>query len=468
MNQTTFLSEASKLLRSAVLPALFLAQGAAALEPPPPGYVIPRSGSRGAAAGLGIGSQAADPALVSNFYRAVRPSRGVRAAAAGRGLPAKGSPKMLVLLVDFDDYPARAGDTPAHLSDLIFGTGGDFPYESLTAYYRRSSRGQLEIRGEVLGWYRAGLRSEIPQTREGRDAVIKKALLAHPDHDFSQYDSNGDGVIDYLAVIWTGPTGEWATFWWGCATWFSDADFSAGGVRPGRYSWQPVLSNQQEPGDEYSVRILLHETGHALGLPDYYDYEPGVGPDGGLGYFDMMDANRYDHNCFSRVLLGWVRPRVVTLDGEFDLQAAGAGGDCVAVIPAGKPGRTEEVFIVERRSGTGNDSRLGSGGGFVVWHVDTTLNEGGAGFRYNNQNTDHKLIKFMEADGLEELESGLSKAVTQADFFAAGGSFGASAGPSNLLYDGEESGVSLFFGADGPRDFVTLNYAAQPVLVAAR
>ncbi|MDD2804335.1 MAG: M6 family metalloprotease domain-containing protein [Elusimicrobiales bacterium] len=467
MNLTPVQNKAAKLLLGAAL-GLFLALGAAALEAPAPGYAITRSASRGASA-LGIGSQSADPALVSNFYRAVLPGKGVRAAAAGRGLPAKGSPKMLVLLVDFDDYPARAGDTPAHMSDLIFGAGGDFPYESLTAYYRRSSGGQLEVRGEVLGWYRAGLRSEIPQTREGRDAVIKRALLAYPDHDLTQYDSDGDGVIDYLAVIWTGPTGEWATFWWGCATWFSDPSFTAGGVRPGRYSWQAVLSNHQAPGEEYSVRTLLHETGHALGLPDYYDYAPGVGPDGGLGYFDMMDANRYDHNCFSKILLGWVQPRVVAEAGEFGLQAAGEGGDCVVVIPAGKSGqRPDEVFIVERRSGTGNDARLGSGGGFVVWHVDITPGEGGARFRYNNQTTEHKLIKFMEADGLEELESGKSKAVTQADFFAAGGSFGAGSGPSSALYGGEAGGVEMYFSAGAPLDLVALKYPAQPVLAAAR
>ncbi|MDP2866739.1 MAG: M6 family metalloprotease domain-containing protein [Elusimicrobiota bacterium] len=464
MTNNSITDKVARLLKSAVLPALFLAQGAAALEPPPQGYAS-RSASRSINPKLGINSEAADPALVANLYARVFPSKGARAVSRGRGLPAKGAPRMLVLLIDFDDYPARAGDTVEHMSDLIFGAGGKFPYESLSAYYRRSSRGGLEIRGDVLGWYRAGLRSEIHPTREGRDALVRRALEARPGHDYSQYDNNGDGVIDYLAVIWTGPTGDWATFWWGCATRFADASFSADGVRPGSYSWQPLLSLAQAADAEFSPRVLIHETGHSLGLPDYYDYQPGVGPDGGLGYFDMMDANRYDHNCFSKIMLGWVEPKVVTFDGEFSLAAAADNGDCVVAIPAGKPAEFfGEFYIVEKRARGGNDARMSFPGGIVVWHVDARLNERSGGFLYNNQTTGHKLIKFMEADGLEELEAGARKDVTAEDFFFPGGSFGAGSGPSALLYGGGESGVAMFFSGGGPQDSVALKYAPQPVI----
>lgn len=423
-----------------------LAGPAASLEPPPPGA---RAASRTAAlAGRGLANTSPnlDPALLPNLYS---PFTGSRSALRPSGLPSKGEPRMLILLIDFDDYPARPSDTPEELRERIFGAGGAFPYESLTAYYRRSSYGRLNIRGDVLGWYRAGLRSEVPQTREGRDALIRTALLSFKDLDLSRYDNNGDGQVDYFGVIWAGPTGDWATFWWGCATRFGDPSFALNGVGLGSYSWQAAHKSHEPAGAPFSVRTLIHETGHSLGLPDYYDYQPGTGPDGGLGGFDMMDAAVYDHNCFSKLALGWISPRVAAASAAATLAPSSEAGDCVVVVPAGRlPGFYEEYFLIERRSPGGNDSGLGHEGGFVVWHVDARRSPEGA-LLYNNQTASHKLLKFMEADGLEQLERGESKRVTAEDFFGPDASFGAGQGPSAALYGGEPGGFVASFGKTG-------------------
>ena len=59
--------------------------------------------------------------------------------------------------------------------------------------------------------------------------------------------------------------------------------------------------------------MTIHETGHALGLPDLYDPEEtnGIGPKGGVGGLDMMDMNSGDLNGYFKFLLGWNRPTVV-------------------------------------------------------------------------------------------------------------------------------------------------------------
>jgi len=51
--------------------------------------------------------------------------------------------------------------------------------------------------------------------------------------------------------------------------------------------------------------------GHVLGLPDYYDYNTTIGPQGGVGGFDMMDGNWLDHNTFSKYMLDWTTPIVI-------------------------------------------------------------------------------------------------------------------------------------------------------------
>ncbi|HCC46707.1 MAG TPA: hypothetical protein DEQ38_01090 [Elusimicrobia bacterium] len=411
-----------------------------AMDPPPDGQASRWNSDIDPA--LGIGNQSFSPELLSRLGGDKGPNLlGFR----DRGLPSTGSPKILVLLVEFDEYPARPGDTPEALREKIFGSGGEFPYESLSAYYRRSSYGRLNLGGSVLGWYKAGRRADIPETRQGREEFIKKALLSFKGHDFSQYDSDGDGAVDYFAVIWTGPTGEWATFWWGVAPNFSDRSFTVGGKRLYSYAWQAIVSKWEDPASAFKIKTLIHETGHALGLPDYYDYKPEIGPKGGLGYFDMMDATRFDHNCFSKMMLGWIEPRVITAGGSFSLDPASEAGECLMIRPRGQEKNPfGEYFLVENRRRSGNDADKNfPGGGLVIWHVNARLNQAGTNFLYNNSTTEHKLLKILEADGQEGLENGLSKSFGFLDFYLKDRSLGPDTVPSSRLYDGADTGISL-------------------------
>ncbi|MEK7744329.1 MAG: hypothetical protein AAB578_08050, partial [Elusimicrobiota bacterium] len=156
------------------------------------------------------------------------------------GMPTTGVVKFFVLLISFSDYPGSGATASIH--SKIFGEGsGDYPYESLKNYYSRSSYGLLTFQGNTLGWYNTGQpRSTVPETDSGRENLIKQAInyFDGQGHDFSQYDSNGDGKIDYFTVIWTGPRGAWSSFWWAYETAFTDLSYTIDGKRFGAYSWQ--------------------------------------------------------------------------------------------------------------------------------------------------------------------------------------------------------------------------------------
>ena len=183
------------------------------------------------------------------------------------------------------------------------GNATNYPYESLRTYYQRSSYGKLNITGNVLGWYRA--KNNRDYYTDHADWVIEEAIAAYAgSHDFTQYDNNGDGVIDYFCTYWTGPIGAWASFWWAWMDSSSpDPNYRIQGKALGGFSWE-------WEGDD--PLVIIHETGHALGLPDYYDYDDTVGPRGGVGGLDMMDYNWGDHNCFSKWILDWIQPTVVS------------------------------------------------------------------------------------------------------------------------------------------------------------
>ena len=362
-----------------------------------------------------------------------------------RGMPTTGAVKAFALLIEFQDTPhTNEANT---IQDALFGSPATgYPYESLANFYRRASYNKLDLSGgTTLGWYKTNKnRSQITQSDAGRDALIKEALQ-HFDaqgHNFKQYDNDNDGVIDYFMVFWTGADTGWGSFWWGYQTGFSDQSFTLDGVKLGKYSWQWESS---PVGSAFDPRVTIHETGHALGLPDLYDYDGNVGPDGGVGGADMMDSNQFDHNCFSKWMLDWLDIPPPTIIGVGSrtvvLNPSGTSQDCVVIWPFLDNGDVfSEFFMVENRQPVGNDTGL-PGSGLLIWHIDSSLDASGNNFAFNNSFTAHKLVRLMEADGREDIEA--NRRFNVGDFYTQGKSFGPNTAPSNARYDGRSSFVEV-------------------------
>ena len=369
---------------------------------------------------LAIGNHVVAPDLVRDFYTQVERIRLIQAGRTDADiardfgaapiprnvLRSKGTVKVFALLISFPDYPAsQSAET---IASKLFGEGdAGWPYESLRNYYRRSSYNTLDIEGNVLGWYTAPYaRAGMPQTPEARENLVKEALQFYQiqGHDFSQYDNNGDGSIDYFMVIWTGPDNGWGGFWWGYQTSLSDQFFSLNGKKliQTRYSWLRD-SNPGEPS--FSPKAAIHETGHALGLPDYYDYADKTGPRSGIGSLDMMDGERGDHNPFSKMLLGWISPQVFDLGTrEFTLRASGNSQDALLVVPESSANPVDEFFLVQNRFRAENDFYL-PGDGLLIWHVDARV-AGDGYFQSNNSLTTHRLLSLIEGNEKGHIRKG--------------------------------------------------------------
>ena len=417
---------------------------ARALEPPRPGelQLLAREGKLDEALrrARALGDYKIDPQLVQRAkLRLERARLGLTSPIlelpwAGSGLPSKGSPKVLALLIDFSDYPATV--PAATVQSMLFGHGSasSEPYGSLRDYYARASYGQLDFQGTVLGWYDTGQpRSSVPETIAGQEGLIMQALQSYDaTTDYRQFDNNGDGKIDYFLVIWTGPSGTWASFWYGYQTdWWLNSSFRLDGMALGTFSWQ-----RGEADNMNTVQVEIHETGHALGLPDYYDYDPSVGPRGGVGSLDMMSASWGDHNAFSKWLLGWITPRVLSSgSAPFTLAPSGTSPDALLVMPGARADTPfHEYFLVQNRYRVGNDggSARMPADGLLIWHVNATLDDAGTYFKYDNSFTSHKLLRLMEADGLEEIEQNLR--ANAGDYYVSGATFGPTTKPDSSSY----------------------------------
>jgi M6 family metalloprotease-like protein len=423
----------------------FAAPGVLALEKPSPAEVARyrRDGSLAARRqrAFDLGNHRVKPGLVADAAYRLRLDQWRKGLLlerptpppAWKGMPTKGNVKILALLVAFSDYAPT--NSALSIDGKLYGDGtAAAPYESVRNYYRRASFNQLEIGGTTLGWYTTAYpRSSVAQTRAGREALIKEALNSFNSagHDFSQYDNDGDGAIDYFVVIWTGPDNGWGNFWWGYQTSFSDTAYLLDGKRLRDYSWQ---WESRPTGGTFNPIVVIHETGHALGLPDYYDYDDSVGPLGGVGGLDMMDGNWGDHNCFSKFLLDWLTPTVVSGGANaVSLRSAGSFGDAVIFSKGATSQPFAEYFMVQNRTRSGNDVTYPTDG-LLAWHLDARLNLAATDYQYDNSYTAHKLLRLMEADGLEEIEAnGIADA---GDYYVAGKTLGPGTYPSIARYDG--------------------------------
>ena len=402
-------------------------------------------------------------------------------------LPSTGTVKVLTLLIDFSDYSHYSINTTASISDKIFDSShstsrSGYPYDSVTNFYWRSSYGKLSIQGNVLGWYRSSQpRSAINPNGNydddpaelSREQLIKEALDYYEAQgvDFSQYDSNQDGTIDSLAVVWSGPATGWHTFWWGYKREFRLTQPTYDGVHPAAYTWQWECGDTYSAGAPFSPRTLIHESGHLLGLPDIYDKDTSTGPSGGVGGFDMMGENSdYDHNGFSKWLLGWTRPTIVPGTALASLQAPNSVSATSGVVVW--PNATEgtnvpfgEFFYIENREPVGNDVGMATNpsdgkGGVVIWHVDGTLATDGS-FAFNNSDTAHKLIKFVEAPAANAgIENGAQ--YSYRSFYYPGGLFNGTTTPNSHNYSGADTGVEVAVNERSGNDIsVTAGIAGQ-------
>lgn len=367
------------------------------------------------------------------------------------GMPTTGDVKSLVFLVDFPDMP-NDGTSPEDVKNMLFSEedteSPEYPYESLSAYYKRSSYGKLNISGEVYGWLTMKNNREHyngEDSEQGRQEIIQEILEAYDNQiDFSKYDSDQDGLVDSIYIYYAGGTESWGTQWWSYVVANQDAHNFADGMKIKQYCFF---------GDMSKI-TAIHETGHLLGLPDYYDADAIEhyffnynGEAGGLGYFDMMDHNIGDHNIFSKMLLGWVDTVFLTEDTELELYPAiSEKAQAVIVMPNKDKNIFSDYYILEYyQQKENNINSVFSDGAVKIYHVDASLDEEGINFLNDNSYTEHKLIKLLESDGTEE-NGQFSYPIDARKYYTESMEFGINTFPTSDLYQGTYSGIQIKIG----------------------
>ncbi len=281
-------------------------------------------------------------------------------------MPQTGTAKTPVFLVQFPDHKNTAPSLTAEKVEKKFFDAGS--PNSITGFYKTSSFGNLTIKGDVYGWYTAKQKRSNYHGVDGNAALYQEVLRYYDTRglDFSAYDGDKDGIVDCVYLLFAGEDTGFGSDWWSSSGYLPDASFRLDGKGFGSYV---KLSSDD-------LATAVHETGHALGLWDYYEVNEKTGTSYGIGGHDMMDDNTGDHNALSKIMLGWITPtvvlgsdihKVVTIPIESQ-----AKGECIVYFTGNKVDYTAEYYVIEYMTGAGyyqKNEAVGTGG-FRVLHVN--------------------------------------------------------------------------------------------------
>lgn len=328
-------------------------------------------------------------------------------------MPSTGDVHTLVLLVEFPDYHHdKYSHSKEYMEYVFFGESKNF--ESVASFYKKSSYGALNITGDVFGWYELPLKTETYESRYGSytsDQILKDAIEYYVENDLinlHDYDSNNDGFVDAVSVIYFKPYDENSDIWWAYQTTYEnglgyDEYLEYDGMKISNYLFASVhfLGHSHRESD-IDTLTFIHETGHLMGLDDYYDYDIFNNTQMGLGGADMMDENVGDHCSISKIILGWIDPIVVdvTKSGTYTINSFTKTGDVLLIPKSTYNGIFDEYYLVELYdpSGLNDTSNFLKKVGVRILHVDARLGyEGMSGmyftyFNCDNSDTDNPFV----------------------------------------------------------------------------
>lgn len=347
--------------------------------------------------------------------------------------PSIGEQKSIVILVDFED---RHGD-PEHGSnyfyDLLFSED-KLSDPSMRDFYLENSHDLLDVVGTVAdsgengGWFRINEPASNYYGFGYAPYLVEKAIdLADPFIDFSEFDNGDNGEVESLMVIVAGERDS-GTFW--PHKWNLYEMRQVDGV----WIYPYFLSTEDS-----KMGIFAHEHGHAMGLPDLYDYGYDTW---GVGEWCLMGWGVYcgggavpaHMSAWCKYMLGWVDVVDVTDDLTMaELVGTPVMDSVYRVWSNGEIGT--EYFLIENRRKQGYDAYL-PGEGVLIWHID----------HYGDQtDQNHRLVDLEEADGLNDLDTMENKGDAGDPYYFESGNYRFTdfTYPNANKYDGSPSGVKI-------------------------
>lgn len=302
--------------------------------------------------------------LVNQAYQEFQANQASRASGINPQdsyFPHTGSPKALVILVEFPDLKFKSSNPVATFNHYLNAEMGEAApeadaavysqkskhtnYGSVREYFKFCSEGKFTPQFDVVGpvtmsenYAYYGKNRNSSDIDQGNDQMLSEACAKIDSKvDFSKYDSDGDGYVDLVYIIYAGYSesisGNDANCLWpksGTTTFYRYDEYGkkqgilkCDGKNFSRYGINNELNGK--PADTKNglyqingIGLFCHEFSHTLGLPDHYPTQSPANTSDNQSpeFWDLMDAGEYTYDGYrptpytpwEKMLMGWVAP----------------------------------------------------------------------------------------------------------------------------------------------------------------
>lgn len=362
------------------------------------------------------------------------------------------APRGLVILVNFADVKFETNK--AELDSMLTGKNysRDYSYMyggrkyfvtsngSAWQYFYESSNGQYSPQFDVVGPVTVSKNMDYygknnPTTSFDAapwDMVKEACELVNDSVDFSLYDNDKDGYVDFVYVVYAGygeADGGAANTIWPHSYWLFESGVTC--KVDGKYVDLYACGNELDYYTKHHTGIgtFCHEFSHVLGLPDLYTTEGQTHKT--LGSWDILDYGPYNndmntppaYSAYERFMMGWLTPRLIVEAEDVELEELQESNSALLISSTdqhnliGNDPNPTTFYLLENRQQVGWDEYL-PGHGLMLTKI--SYNQ-----RYWSDNSVNNLsnrmgVDLIEADGKTPSSSEDGYTGKASDLFPAG------------------------------------------------
>ncbi len=303
--------------------------------------------------------------------------------------PLTGTVRSLVILVSFNDNNFTTLLPNTAFSNFLNQEGYDVGNHigSVSDYYTSNSNGaftpEFVVAGPVkltnnMAYYGANVEGRDVRPRE----MVREACLAvDATIDFSQFDNNGDGIVDNVYIFYAGKGeadgGGVNSIWPHSYALSGSYSLTLDGKTIYTYGCSAELDGS---GDMTGIGVFTHEFGHVIGLPDFYDVDNEVNGEGfDPDAWSLMAYGSYNKDghvppCLTvveRYLLGWTEPNLLSVPATPSLSPWASSNQSMII----NTNNSKEFFLLENRQQLpGTWDEFIPYHGMLVYHIDARDN----------------------------------------------------------------------------------------------
>lgn len=305
--------------------------------------------------------------------------------------------KILVIPIQFKDTPFLHTYSKTYFENLLLGSENSLKdyYERNSGYYKNNNRG-ITIAATVsdivtstkdMSYYGKDSNHGIDNANGDVAEMTREAIniLDSKGFDFTQFDSDGDNVIDHIIIIHAGNGQEMVKDIDNSLIWShrnvigypNNGDYTDGQLVDGVYAYNYLTVSETS-----TLGVFCHEFGHDLGLPDLYDTNGNSnGYSEGAGCWDVMASGSWNTvpgepagscpanlSAWSKLHMGWATTHDITSNSSLNINNNDGNSTIYRLWPNGDK-NSKEYFLAEYRRRAEYDAGL-PGEGVLVWHID--------------------------------------------------------------------------------------------------